>query len=73
VVIGARRLKAARLAELESVPVQVVRLTDAEAIEAQKRRTYWTRSHPRTITSGLLVNRELKYKALRAYRPEVNH
>ena len=35
VVIGARRLKAARLAELESVPVRVVTLTDAEAIEAQ--------------------------------------
>lgn len=35
VVIGARRLKAARLAELESVPVRVVKLTDAEAIEAQ--------------------------------------
>lgn len=35
VVIGARRLKAARLAELESVPVRVVRLSDAEAIEAQ--------------------------------------
>src|SRR6266404_7927182 len=35
VVIGARRLKAARLAEMESVPVRVVKLTDAEAIEAQ--------------------------------------
>ena len=35
VVIGARRLKAARLAELESLPVRVVKLTDAEAIEAQ--------------------------------------
>lgn len=35
VVIGARRLKAARLAELESVPVRVVKLTNAEAIEAQ--------------------------------------
>ena len=35
VVIGARRLKAARLAELESVPVRVVHLSDAEAIEAQ--------------------------------------
>jgi ParB family transcriptional regulator, chromosome partitioning protein len=35
VVIGARRLKAARLAELESVPVRVVKLSDAEAIEAQ--------------------------------------
>src|SRR2546423_724324 len=35
VVIGARRLKAARPAELESVPVHLVSLTDAEAIEAQ--------------------------------------
>lgn len=35
VVIGARRLKAARLAELESVPVRVKPMTDAEAIEAQ--------------------------------------
>ncbi|MBS1852812.1 MAG: ParB/RepB/Spo0J family partition protein [Acidobacteria bacterium] len=35
VVIGARRLKAARLAELESVPVRVKQMTDAEAIEAQ--------------------------------------
>jgi ParB family chromosome partitioning protein len=34
VVIGARRLKASRLAELESVPVHLVWLTDAEAIEA---------------------------------------
>ena len=35
VVAGARRLRAARLAELASVPVRIVRLTDAEAIEAQ--------------------------------------
>lgn len=35
VVIGARRLRAAKIAELEAVPVRVVRLTDAEAIEAQ--------------------------------------
>jgi ParB family transcriptional regulator, chromosome partitioning protein len=35
VVIGARRLRAARLAELSSVPVRVVHLSDAEAIEAQ--------------------------------------
>ena len=32
---GARRLKAARIAALESLPVRVVKLTDAEAIEAQ--------------------------------------
>ena len=35
VVAGARRLRAARIAELDSVPVRVVKLTDAEAIEAQ--------------------------------------
>jgi len=35
VVAGARRLRAARLAELDSLPVRVVKLTDAEAIEAQ--------------------------------------
>jgi ParB family chromosome partitioning protein len=35
VVAGARRLRAARRAELENLPVRVVKLTDAEAIEAQ--------------------------------------
>src|ERR1700728_3429587 len=35
VVAGARRLRAAKIAELEAVPVRVVKLTDAEAIEAQ--------------------------------------
>ncbi|MBZ5658346.1 MAG: ParB/RepB/Spo0J family partition protein [Acidobacteriia bacterium] len=35
VIAGARRLRAARLAELEKLPVRVVKLTDAEAIEAQ--------------------------------------
>jgi ParB family transcriptional regulator, chromosome partitioning protein len=35
VVAGARRLSAAKLAELENLPVRVVKLTDAEAIEAQ--------------------------------------
>jgi ParB family chromosome partitioning protein len=35
VVAGARRLRAAKLAELENVPVRIVKLTDAEAIEAQ--------------------------------------
>jgi len=35
VVAGARRLRAARIAELDSIPVRVVQLTDAEAIEAQ--------------------------------------
>ncbi len=35
VVAGARRLRAAKLAELEKLPVRVVKLPDAEAIEAQ--------------------------------------
>ena len=35
IIIGARRLKATRLAGLESVPVRVVKLADAESIEAQ--------------------------------------
>ncbi len=35
VIAGARRLRAARLAQLEIVPVRIVKLTDAEAIEAQ--------------------------------------
>jgi ParB family chromosome partitioning protein len=35
VIAGARRLRAAKLAELEKLPVRVVKLTDAEAIEAQ--------------------------------------
>jgi ParB family chromosome partitioning protein len=35
VVIGARWLRAAKIAELEAVPVRVVKLSDAEAIEAQ--------------------------------------
>jgi ParB family chromosome partitioning protein len=35
VVAGARRLRAARIAELENLPVRIVKLTDAEAIEAQ--------------------------------------
>jgi ParB family chromosome partitioning protein len=35
VVAGAHRLRAAKLAELEKLPVRVVKLTEAEAIEAQ--------------------------------------
>jgi ParB family transcriptional regulator, chromosome partitioning protein len=35
VIAGARRLRAAKLAALEKLPVRVVKLTDAEAIEAQ--------------------------------------
>jgi ParB family chromosome partitioning protein len=35
IVAGARHLRAAKLAELEKLPVRVARLTDAEAIEAE--------------------------------------
>jgi ParB family transcriptional regulator, chromosome partitioning protein len=35
VIAGARRLRAAKLAELENVPVRVVKLSDSEVIEAQ--------------------------------------
>jgi ParB family chromosome partitioning protein len=35
IVAGARRFRAARLAEIESVPVRVCELTDAQVIEAQ--------------------------------------
>jgi ParB family chromosome partitioning protein len=35
VIAGARRLRAAKIAELDNVPVRIVKLTDAEAIEAQ--------------------------------------
>jgi ParB/RepB/Spo0J family partition protein len=35
VIAGARRLRAAKHAELESVPVRIVKLSNAEAIEAQ--------------------------------------
>src|SRR5436190_22345328 len=35
VIAGARRLRAAKLAQLDNVPVRIVKLTDAEAIEAQ--------------------------------------
>ncbi|MHB1960323.1 MAG: ParB/RepB/Spo0J family partition protein [Acidobacteriaceae bacterium] len=35
IVAGARRYRAAKMAEAESVPVRIVNLTDAEALEAQ--------------------------------------
>ena len=35
IVAGARRYRAARLAEIPTVPVRIVNLTDAEALEAQ--------------------------------------
>ena len=45
VVAGARRLRAAKLAALGSLPVRVVKLTDAEAIECQCVESA-TRGHP---------------------------
>jgi ParB-like chromosome segregation protein Spo0J len=35
IVAGARRYRAAQMAEVDSVPVRIVNLTDAEALEAQ--------------------------------------
>jgi ParB family transcriptional regulator, chromosome partitioning protein len=35
VIAGARRLRAAKIAELKNVPVRIVQLSDAEAVEAQ--------------------------------------
>ncbi len=35
IVAGARRFRAAKMAEVESIPVRIVNLTDAEALEAQ--------------------------------------
>jgi len=35
IVAGARRYRAAQLAEAETVPVRIVNFTDAEALEAQ--------------------------------------
>src|SRR5476651_1377519 len=35
IVAGARRYRAAQMAESETVPVRIVNLTDAEALEAQ--------------------------------------
>ena len=35
IVAGARRYRAAQIAEAETVPVRIVNLTDAEALEAQ--------------------------------------
>jgi ParB family chromosome partitioning protein len=35
IVAGARRYRAAQLAEAPTVPVRIVNLTDAEALEAQ--------------------------------------
>ena len=35
IVAGARRYRAAQMAESETIPVRIVNLTDAEALEAQ--------------------------------------
>jgi ParB/RepB/Spo0J family partition protein len=35
VIAGARRLRAAKIADLATVPVRIVKLSDAQAIEAQ--------------------------------------
>jgi len=35
IVFGARRYRAARMAEVATVPVRIKQLTDAEALEAQ--------------------------------------
>jgi ParB family chromosome partitioning protein len=35
IVAGARRYRAAQMAEAETVPVRIVKLTDAESLEAQ--------------------------------------
>jgi ParB-like chromosome segregation protein Spo0J len=35
IIAGARRYRAAQMAEVDSVPVRIVDLTDAEALEAQ--------------------------------------
>jgi ParB family chromosome partitioning protein len=34
IVVGARRYRAAQMAEVDSVPVRIVNLTNAEALEA---------------------------------------
>ena len=47
VIAGARRLRAARLAELKNVPVRIVKLTDSEAIEASALRTCNARTYTR--------------------------
>ena len=39
IVAGARRYRAAQIAEASTVPVRIVHLTDAEALEAHKSRT----------------------------------
>ena len=54
IVAGARRYRAAQLAESESVPVRIVNLTDAEALEAQLIENLQRRDvHPLEEAQGL--------------------
>ena len=65
IVAGARRYRAAQLAEAETVPVRIVNLTDAEALEAQLIENLQRRDvHPREEAQGfraLLNLEEPKY------------
>jgi ParB family chromosome partitioning protein len=54
IVAGARRYRAAQLAEAETVPVRIVNLTDAEALEAQLIENLQRRDvHPLEEAQGL--------------------
>jgi ParB family chromosome partitioning protein len=65
IVAGARRYRAARLAEVPTVPVRIVNLTDAEALEAQLIENLQRRDvHPLEEAQGfraLLTLEEPKY------------
>ena len=56
IVAGARRYRAAQLAEAETVPVRIVNFTDAEALEAQLIENLQRRDvHPLEEAQGSLV------------------
>ena len=56
IVAGARRYRAAQMAEAETVPVRIVALTDAEALEAQLIENLQRRDvHPLEEAQGSLV------------------
>jgi len=65
IVAGARRYRAAQMAEAETVPVRIVTLTDAEALEAQLIENLQRRDvHPLEEAQGfkaLLILEEPKY------------
>ncbi len=65
IVAGARRYRAAQMAESETVPVRIVNLTDAQALEAQLTENLQRRDvHPREEAQGfraLLNLEEPKY------------